>query len=176
MTSFPANALARLVDMAVGIIALLAMASSLCNADQFPLQPGIKILPYTFDVTLGDASEELNVKDMIDIQFLAAGVSGIDLNLCNLIREPQASDRLNPCLQPVPRARPGGAAAPAAPAGLAPTSAGRGMSVTEVAANGKALPFEHRNNLLHISLPAGYKIGDKFSFVVSLLSKLAPLW
>ncbi len=167
MTSFPANALARLACVAVGLIVLLAMASSPCDADQFPLQPGIKILHYTFDVTLGDASDELNIKDTVDIQFLAAGVSGIDLNLCNLIHEPQAPDRLNPCLQPVPRARPGGAAAPAAPDGPAPTSVGRGMTVTEVATNGKALPFEHRNNLLHISVPAGYKSGDKFSFVVS---------
>jgi len=164
MTSFPANALARLAHRAVGIIALLALASSPSNADQFPLQPGIKILHYTFDVTLGDASDELTVKDTIDIQFLAAGVSGIDLNLCNLIHEPQAPDRLNPCLQPVPRMRPGAAAVPAGPV---LTSVGRGMTVTEVTANGKALPFEHRNNLLHISLPAGYKIGDRFSFVVS---------
>lgn len=159
MPSFPP--LTKLACRAVGLVVLLAAASSSCKADQFPLQPGIRILHYTFDVTLGDASDELNVKDTIDIQFLAAGVSAIDLNLCNLIHEPQAPNRLNPCLQPVPRSRPGEAAVPA------PTSVGRGMTVTEVAANGKAVPFEHRNNVLHIGVPAGYKPGDRVSLAVS---------
>ncbi len=167
MTFSKARRQPRLVRMAIGLMALLVSATISSIADTFPQQPGIKILHYTFDVTLTDTSDELNVKDTIDIQFLVAGVSGIDLNLCNLIHEPQAPDRLNPCLQPVPRARPGREAVPAAPAVPAPTSVGRGMTVTGVVANGSPLSFEHRNNVLHISVPAGYKIGDKFSLTVS---------
>jgi hypothetical protein len=55
----------------------------------FSRQQGIKVLKYMFDVTLSDTSEERSVKGTIDLQFLAAGIQGIDLNLCNLISEPQ---------------------------------------------------------------------------------------
>src|SRR5271163_829056 len=58
-------------------------------ADTFPRQPGVKILHYTFDVTLDDNSSEVVVKDTIDLQFMAAGVRGLDLNLCSLVKEPQ---------------------------------------------------------------------------------------
>jgi aminopeptidase N len=150
------------VAMAIGL--LLTTGSTPSIADMFPRQPGIKVLDYTFDVTLSDASDDMSVKDKVDLQFLTAGVEGINLNLCNLIREPQTPDRLNSCLQPEPRATAGKDALPPGPV---PTSVGRGMTVTEVTANGKALVFEHRNNILHVQLPSESHIGDKFSFTVS---------
>lgn len=153
---------AGLTAMAIGL--LLTAGSARSDADMFPRQPGIKILHYTFDVTLSDASDDMNVKDTIDLQFLANGVQRINLNLCNLIREPQTPDRLNPCLQSVPRVRPGSDAVPPGPA---PTSVGRGMTVTQVTANGKELVFEHRNNILHVQFPSDFQAGDKFTFTVS---------
>src|SRR6516162_4426872 len=117
-------------------------------ADTYPRQPGIKILQYTFDVTLGDASDELVVKDTIALEFLAAGVRGLDLDLCNLIKQPPPADRLNPCLVPAPR--PPRGAAPNASAPEAPSSVGRGMAVTGITgANGAALTFVHENDRLH---------------------------
>jgi len=35
------------------------------TADMYPRQPGIKILKYSFDVTLGDASDELVVNETV---------------------------------------------------------------------------------------------------------------
>jgi aminopeptidase N len=153
--------------MATGVAALLIGASAPLAADMFPRQPDIKVLHYSFDVTLSDANDEMSVKDTIDLRFLTDGIQSIDLNLCNLIREPQASDRLNACLQPVPRTRAVEGAAPVAPAGPLPTSVGRGMTVTEVTANGVTLAFEHRDNVLHVHFPAGVRAGETFSFTVS---------
>ena len=128
------NGVAQARERAAVIIVTAAMLASALSpfsarADTYPRQPGIKILQYTFDVTLGDASDELVVKDTIALEFLAAGVRGLDLDLCNLIRRPQLADRLNPCLAAAPR--PPRGADPNAPAPEAPSSVGRGMTVTK---------------------------------------------
>jgi aminopeptidase N len=167
MSHFTANARLRLMLMAVSVAALLAAASIPLLADTFPRQPGIKVLDYTFDVTLSDASDEISVKDTVDLRILADGVDGVNLNLCNSISKPQAPDRLNPCLQPVPRVRAVAGAPLVAPTGPTTTNAGRGMTVTAVTHNGEALSFEHRDNLLRVRFPAGVRAGETFSFTVS---------
>jgi aminopeptidase N len=149
----------------VALLAMLLLTSHRSAADNFPRQPGIKILHYGFDVTLSDTSDDVAVKDTIDLQFLASGVSSINLNLCNLIRQRQPEDRLNPCLIPTPRPARGSPAAAATPA---PSSVGRGMTVTGVvSADGKALTFTHQDNLLRVNFPKESKAGEKFSFTVS---------
>src|SRR6202012_203289 len=115
-----------------------SVASVRAFADMYPRQPGIRILHYSFDVTVGDASDEMSVKDTIDLQVLSAGVTGIDLDLCSLITQPQPEDRLNSCLLSAPRQRNRDASAAAAPP---PSNVGRGMTVTGVTADGKALTF-----------------------------------
>ena len=150
------------VSAVVGFL-LLAFTNVPAVADMFPRQPGIKILHYNFDVALGDASNELTVKDTVDVQFLAAGVRGIDLNLCSLVREPQPADRLNSCLQPAPRPGRDGKA----PAGPVPTSVGMGMTVSDVTSNGKPLTFEHKNNRLHISFAGDSHVGDKVRVTIA---------
>ena len=67
------------------IVGVLGLASWV-YADTYPRQPGIKILQYQFVVTLGDVSDELTVKDTIDLQFLQNGVRSIDLDLCKRIQ------------------------------------------------------------------------------------------
>jgi aminopeptidase N len=142
------------------------MANLSGYADTYPRQPGIKILRYAFDVTLGDSSDELIVKDSIDLEFLAAGVRGIDLDLCKLITRPPEADRFNPCLLPPPRA--GRGAPPNAPAPAAPSSAGRGMTVTGVTtANGEALTFTHENDRLHVNFASASHTGEKLHFTIS---------
>lgn len=156
----------RRLALTAGVLAVLpGAATTHAFADQFPRQPGIEVLHYTFDVTLSDSSDEMSVTDTIDLRLVADGVEGINLNLCNLITQPQAPDPLNPCLQPAPhaRARQSGTAT----AGSQPTSVGRGMTVTAVSANGAALSYEHHDNILHVHLPAGLHAGQTFSFTVS---------
>lgn len=149
---------------ASGLLGLLLLVAPCTKADMYPRQPGIKILHYTFDVTVGDATDEMTIKDTVDLQFLTDGVNSIDLDLCSLISQPQAPDRLNPCLQSMPRKRRNQAdASQAAPA---PTSVGRGMTVTEVLSNGAPLMFEHKNNRLQIHLPTA-NAGEKLSLTIS---------
>lgn len=133
-------------------------------ADQFPRQPGIKILRYTFDVSLGDASDSLTVKDFIDLQIQPQGANALVLNLCKLITAPAAPDRLNPCLKPAPRA-PRGSTAPTTPP-PPPSNVGTGMTVTSVTANGAKLTFTHENDRLHIELPASAHPGDELKIEV----------
>ena len=155
----------------VSLAVTLNGACRLALADHFPRQPGIKILHYTFDVTLSDASDDVSVNDTVDLQFLADGVQSLDLNLCNLITEPQKEDRLNPCLEPAPRrlgqtAGQPGAGTVATSELPVPTSVGRGMTVTAVEADGKPLTYQHHNDLLHINLPASHA-GQKLTLSIS---------
>src|SRR5262245_52240676 len=114
--------------------------TDLSASDSYPRQPGIRILRYTFDVALSDATDEIVVDEQIDVQFVADGVTFIDLDLCRRITESQTPNRLNPCLQEPPRAARGAAPATAA----VPTSVGRGMTVTGIQdADGRALSFKH---------------------------------
>src|SRR5215469_8803249 len=136
------------------------------NADTYPRQPGIKILQYTFDVALGDASDELTVKDTIDLQFVQAGVRGIDLDLCNRITAAPTPDRFNPCLRPAPRGQRG--ASPSTPEPVAPSSVGTGMIVTGIVAdNGEALTFTHEKDRLHVNFPSPARVGEKLRFTIS---------
>ncbi len=155
--------LAKIADRSgcAGAFVSLLLAVPCMKADMYPRQPGIKILHYTFDVSVSDSTDEMNIKDTIDLQLLNDGVQSIDLDLCNLVTQPQAPDRLNSCLQSVPRTR--GNQIVAAPV---PTSVGRGMTVTEVISSGSPLGFEHKNNRLHIRLPSSHA-GETLSLTIS---------
>jgi len=151
--------------LGVLLVALTAFGAR-AAADQFPRQPGIKILRYSFDVSLGDASDSLTVKDFIDLQIQPQGANELTLNLCKLITAPAAPDRENPCLKIAPRA-PRGSAAPVPPA---PSSVGTGMTVTSVrnvtGGGGEKLNYTHENDRLKIELPAGAKPGDELRIEV----------
>lgn len=146
------------------LLSLLLLGVPCIRGDMYPRQPGIKILHYTFEVTVGDATDEMTVNDTIDLQVLKDGIDSIDLDLCNLISQPQSPDRLNPCLQPAPRTR--GNQVTGSQSVPPPTSVGKGMTVTEVTSKGSPLAFAHENNRLHIHLPASHA-GEKLSFTIS---------
>src|SRR5215469_7609993 len=164
MTSRTANK-----SLAVALFLALPLTVN-CAADTYPRQPGIKVLKYTFEVTLGDQSDELQVKDTVDVQLLADGVRGIDLDLCQLMAAPHAPDRLNPCLVPQPR---GPRGAPPTASTPPPTSVGFGMTVTSVTAADKPLEFRHQNDKLHISFAQPTHAGEKLTFTVSYHGKPA---
>ncbi len=131
-------------------------------ADMYPRQPGISVQKYSFDVTFSDISDELSVSDTIAIRFTANGIRGIDLDLCNLVSEPRPADRLNPCLAPQPSSQ-GGAVGPDSPP---PTSAGKGMTVTDVDAGDHPLEFQHTHDRLHVAFPNPSRAGEQFTFTI----------
>ena len=151
-------------------LALVAAGSANSAADMYPRQPAIKVSKYSFDVTLGDESDELTVEDTIDVQLLADDVEGIDLDLCQLVTTPRAPDRLNPCLVPQPRPARGEQAAPAS---SAPTSVGFGMTVTAVTAGDRPLEFRHLNDRLHITFLHPTHAGQKLTLLVNYHGKPA---
>lgn len=144
------------------ILLLLAMTGH-CAADRYPRQPGIKVLNYTFDVTLSDTSNEILVKETVDIRFAADGVRAIDLDLCNLISEPLPPDRLNPCLVPQPRRRRGSSA----PEGPPPSSVGKGMTVTAVESGGQPLESQHAHDRLHVLFAKPSQTGERFTLNIA---------
>jgi aminopeptidase N len=149
-------------QITAGLILILGFGTLRLQADTYPRQPGIQILKYSFDVALGDMSDELTVMDTVELKFLASGVQGINLDLCNLITQAPPADRFNPCLRPAPRGERG---APPAPA---PSSVGMGMTVTKVTSgNGDMLSFKHEKDRLHVNFAAASHAGDKTSFTIS---------
>lgn len=153
------SAAVAIVALAVGLGA--GPATPHLSADTYPRQPGIRITGYTFDITLSDANDEFVVADTVDVEFIAAGVAAIELDLCKFSAEPRSSRLANgsadPCAQP--SGGRGGAAAP--PAG------GKGMTVTAVTAGGQPLRFEHENDRVRVALPRAFKQGERFAFTVS---------
>ena len=132
------------------------------SADTYPRQAGIKILNYTFDITLSDASDELVVKEDVDVQFVAAGVTTIDLDLCKFSATPRSPRMANgfadPCAEPSGGGRGGG---------LAPKPVGgKGMSVTAVRAGSQALTYQHENDRVSVTLPRAFAPGDRFTFSI----------
>src|ERR1700678_612434 len=94
----------RTGSIALALLAGLFTIPSQATADTYPRQTGIKITNYTFDIVLSDANNEFVVQDTVDVQFLAAGVTGVDLDLCKFsaqARSPQKGDGItDPCAEP----------------------------------------------------------------------------
>ena len=117
----------------------LAMTTARVGADTYPRQAGIKIAGYTFDYTLTDASSEFMVKEGVDVRFVAAGVSSIELDLCKFSAQPRSPQaQINRAIPARNRAvrprRPGHARRPAA----------KGMTVTAVACGGQSADLAAR--------------------------------
>ncbi|HEX5070777.1 MAG TPA: M1 family metallopeptidase [Vicinamibacterales bacterium] len=143
-------------------IVVMSMASGIVRADTYPRQPGIRINTYTFDYTLTDASNELVVKEGVDLTFVSAGVRAIELDLCKFSAQPRPAQMANgfadPCAEPGGGGRGGQTAAAAG---------GKGMTVTAVTAGDQALTWEHENDRVRITVPRTFAAGEKFSFSLS---------
>ncbi len=140
--------------------ALLLLAASPLAADTYPRQTGFRVVNYSFTVLLGDASNELVITDTVDLAFTAAGVTGIDLDLCQLRTAPEAPNPSNPCLVPATRTRPG------QPAAAPVSTVGRGMVVTSVTSDGQALRYSQAHDRLHVVFPAPSQPGHRLTFAV----------
>src|SRR5580692_13198869 len=110
--------------LALALLAGLLIIAAQATADTYPRQTGIKITNYTFDITLSDANNEFVVQDTVEIQFLATGVTSVELDLCKFSAQPRSPQTSNgiadPCAEPS-GGRGGNTAAP---------SGGKGMMVT----------------------------------------------
>jgi aminopeptidase N len=141
--------------------AVTTFATAVLIADTYPRQPGIKITNYTFDYTLTDATNELVVKESVDVLFVAAGIKTIDLDLCKFTAQPRPARMTNGFADPCAEPSGGRGGAAAAPTG------GKGMTVTAVTAGEQALTWQHDNDRLRVTLPRAFAAGDTFTFSVS---------
>src|SRR5258705_6342820 len=152
----------RGVGFWVGLAALVAITTAEAVADTYPRQPGIKIAGYTFAFTLNDANDEFVVSETVEVRFLAAGVTTVDLDLCKFsaqARSARTADQpRDPCAEPAGGR--GGATAP-------PPAGGKGMTVTAVTADGRPLTFLHENDRVRVSLPRVFQPGERYSFTLA---------
>ncbi|HEX9369133.1 MAG TPA: hypothetical protein VF921_21060, partial [Vicinamibacterales bacterium] len=145
----------------LGVAAIVAgvvgVMSPPAVADSYPRQAGITIAGYTFDIKVNDASDEFVVSETVEVRFLAAGVTSVELDLCTFsaqARSPRAAGRpRDPCAEPS-----GGRGSAAAPP---PAAGGKGMTVTAVTADGSPLAFRHENDRVRVSLPRAFQPGDR---------------
>src|SRR5580704_6215606 len=130
----------RSSSIAMVLLAGLWMIAGNATADTYPRQAGFKIANYTFDITLNDANNEFVVQDTVAVQFLAAGVTRVELDLCKFSAQPRNPQMANgiadPCAEPS-GGRGGNAVAP---------SGGKGMTVTGVTSGGQPVKFQHEND------------------------------
>jgi aminopeptidase N len=151
----------RAVARTVLILTVAAIATSRLAADTYPRQPGVRIAGYTFDITLSDANDEFVVIETVEVQFVTAGVTTIELDLCKFSAQPRSGRMANgfadPCAEPV-GGRGGAATSP---------KGGKGMTVTGVAAGGQALTYQHENDRVRVTMPRAFKPGESFTFTVN---------
>jgi len=142
------------------VLVLIELAPTPLSADTYPRQPGITITGYTFDITLSDASDEFVVADTIEVQFVAPGVTTIELDLCKFSDKPRsgtlASGFADPCAEPS-GGRDGAATSP---------KGGKGMTVTGVSTSGQPLMFQHENDRVRVAVPRPFESGERWSFTV----------
>jgi len=136
-------------------VTLLAVAP-LVRADSYTRPVGYVITHYSFEVQLGDANDQVAVRDTVTVRFTQGGVRQVALDLCQYRAEAEPADRSNPCLPRPPYGAPKTAPAPAA---------GTGMQVTAVtAADGKGLKFEQSHDRLLVTLAQPGMAGQEAEF------------
>lgn len=145
-------------NLITAVLTLLLSTVSVA-ADVYPRQPGISIKGYTFDITLNDANDDIAVRATVDLEFVAAGVRTVDLDLCQFAAAPRPAKTPagfgDPCAEPPARGeRP-------APSG------GKGMTVTAVSSADGALRFEHKDDRVRVTLPRAFAAGERFAFTVA---------
>lgn len=151
---------------AMAVMGLVAVAAVVrLEADTYPRQSGFTIARYSFDVTLSDSTNEIQVRDMVDVRFTAGGVTGIDLDLCGVNPRRTPGPVADPC---VGTRRGGASPGGGGLSGSANEGSGPpGMTVTGVTAAGQPLHYLHRDDRLHVDLPEASRAGDRFTFTVS---------
>jgi aminopeptidase N len=148
--------------LALAATVLAAMAAAPAAADTYVRQPGIRIAHYTFDIALSDANNEFAVRATVDVRIVAAGVTSVDLDLCKFTvppRSPLTPEQFrDPCAEPAGGGRGG---PPVTPTG------GKGMTVTAVTSDGRALTFQHEKDRVRVALPRAFQPGERCELTLS---------
>ena len=127
------NRLAAAATACLAALVGIAGASGVVRADTYPRQTGIKVNTYVFDYTLTDTSNELVVKERVDVTFVSAGVQAIELDLCKFNAQPRPAQMANGFADPCAEPGSGGRAGQTATA-----AGGKGMTVTSVTSGDQA--------------------------------------
>ena len=143
------------------LLAAVLTLAAVAYADTYPRQSGIKISNYTFDIALSDANNEFVVKSTVELQFLATGVTAVELDLCQFRAQPRSPQLAGGI--PDPCAEPSGGRA----GNTAPPSGNKGMTVTAVTSGGQSLKFQHEHDRLRVELPRAFQPGDRYQFTVA---------
>lgn len=61
--------------------ALILLSTALLGADTYPRQPGVDAIHYVFQLTLGDASDEIQGETTVTVKFVADGLREVVLDL-----------------------------------------------------------------------------------------------
>ncbi|MEX2272675.1 MAG: M1 family metallopeptidase [Vicinamibacterales bacterium] len=144
--------------LVLAVLTLLLSTPVGVVADVYPRQPGISVKGYTFDITLNDSNNVIAVRATVDLEFVAAGVTTVDLDLCQFTTVPRPARTPaglgDPCAEPAARGeRP-------APSG------GKGMTVAAVTSAAGALRFEHKSDRVRVTLPRAFAAGERFAFTL----------
>ncbi len=73
---------ASTIATTLGALLTLVCAAPAAAQDTYPRQPGITITHYTFDVVLSDTTDEISMKEVVDLDLSRAGIDGVNLDLC----------------------------------------------------------------------------------------------
>lgn len=126
-------------------------------ADRYPLQHGLQVRDYAFDIALSEESDDIRVNETVEVSFLADGLKAIDLDLCNVVAASAKPDPLEPC-EATERQNtdlgPGSGPVP---------GVGRGMTMISATAGGTPLRFTHIGNRLHLTLPQPSRKGGRLA-------------
>lgn len=144
-----------------GTAALLTMAAPGFATDSYQRQAGVKIAHYTFDVALSDETDEIVMKEIVDVELQNAGIASINLDLCG----PRARGAApvtpgDPCAGPS-----GGAGLSRQPNSTAAQTA-TGMTVTAASAAGRALTFVQQGDVVHVTLPSPSQAGQRLTLTL----------
>lgn len=65
----------------IAIVAYFFTSTAYSFSDDYPKNPNIDAINYTFRITLSDTTDEISCEETIDIRYLAAGVASLRLDL-----------------------------------------------------------------------------------------------
>ena len=126
--------------------------------DSYPRQPGIRITHYAFDVVLSDSTDEINVKEVVDVDLSQAGIAGLNLDLCG--PRPKGAAAVEPGDPCVGR---GGSNALSGQANAAGTAVTTGMTVTAVTDGDRPVTYAQRGDVVHITFASSSRAGQHMS-------------
>jgi len=158
LQSGPNRTARRWTTTAIAMGALLVGVRQAAAQDSYPRQPGIRITHYTFNVILGDSTDEISMKEVVDFDLSRSGIAGINFDLCG----PRAKGAAeagpgDPCVGR------GGAGALSGQANAGGAATTTGMTVTAVTDGDRPLTFAQRGDVVAVAFGSPSRAGQHMS-------------